>query len=142
NPTSYRAPGADRSRGVSAVIIVIERAAGVGDGVETMRPGGTSDRLAPNRDSEGRRRRPDVRGQVGMVKVNARVDHADHNGIRTWRNVPGLNCADVRAGNPGLAPDYLARIVQPPHLAESSVVGSQLVTDDVIRLDVQRSRNS
>src|SRR5262249_60636316 len=124
NPTSYRAPGADRSRGVRAMIIVIERAGGVGDCVETMRPGWTSDRLAPNRDGEGRRRRPDVRGQVGMVKVNARVDHADHNGIRTCRNVPGLNRINVRVGDPGLAPDYLARIVQPPHLAEPRVVGS------------------
>ena len=126
----------DRPRAVSAMIVVIERGASVGDGVEAMRPRRAIDRLAPDLHAESRRRRPDVRGQVGMVIVNACVDHADHDRRSACRNVPGLSRINVRVGRAGCATDGLACIVQPPKLAELRVVGSQLGLDDVIRLDV------
>ena len=77
-PRRMIASAADRPRAVSAVIVVNAHV-GVGDGVETTRPRRTIDCLAPAtvtlKAAGGDEK---YLGQIGMIKVNARVDHADH----------------------------------------------------------------
>ena len=52
-------------------------------------------------DREGRRRRPDVRGEIRMRVVDAGVDDRDDLRRRTERHVPRLRCVNVGARDAG-----------------------------------------
>ena len=66
---------------------------------------------------------PDVRGQVGVGVIDARVDHRHHHVAAAGRDVPGLGGVDVVAGRPAA----LSRVVQRPLLRELGVVGHRRV---------------
>ena len=89
SPDVVIANGADRACDMRPVAVVVPRIAGVRDRVETMRARGTGDRLAPDGDRELRRRRPDVRRQIGVGVVDACIDNGDDVRTRSRRYVPG-----------------------------------------------------
>ena len=104
-----------------------------------MRACGAGDRPAADGHGEGRRRRPDVRGQVGMLIVEAGVDDADDDASDPveMSQADGARCPRRRSRRP----PTLARIDHSPQLAEIRVVRSRpLCGDDVIGTAYNHSR--
>ena len=128
---------ADRAGYVRAVIVVVHRIAAPRDGVEPMGAGGACDRDAPDDDGEWRRRRPDVRRQVGMGVVNAGINDGDDVRWRPERDVPRFGRANVGARRSCRAAVHnLADILQSPQVRKQWVIRLCKCGDDVIWLGI------
>lgn len=75
---------------------------------------------------------PHVGGEVGMVVVDAGVDHADDDLVRADGGVPRLDGIDVGIGGPAGLPG----VVQPVQLREARVLGRRERVHRVIALCV------
>ncbi len=111
-----------------AVIVIVEGIAGPRDGVVTVR--------ARRAAADAARIGPDVGRKVGMVVVDARVDHADDDVGGPGGHGPGLLGADVGAGRSGDGVDHLPGVLHPPQLAIARIVGDEIGLEDVVWLRV------
>ena len=64
---------------------------------------------------------PDVRREIGVVVVDAGVDHGDDHGPRSGGDIPRRRGIDVGVGKPACLPP----VVEPPQAAEGGIVGKR-----------------
>ena len=122
DPDAVIATGANRARHMSAMPLVVERIACIGDRIEPVRTRRAIDHYAADIDGERRRRRPDVGGQVRMRVVHAGIDDTYDNRSRSGGNVPRFRRIDVCVRDSGNAQDRLTRVVETPQVGEVGVV--------------------
>jgi hypothetical protein len=83
--------------------------------------------------------RQEVRGEVGVRRVHARVEHG-HDRAAADARVPRLGHVRVRVRGTGHPADRLARVEQRPELREVRVVRHERGMPDRVRLGVQDVR--
>ena len=81
---------------------------------------------------------PDVGGEVGVLVVDAAVDHRDDHAPRSRRDGPGLGSVDVGVDH---AP-RLPRVVERPERAERPVVGNGRAGDGEVGLHEGHARRA
>ena len=123
-PDSVVANGSNGARDMRAMKMIVKRIARFRDGVESVRAGGTGDRLPANGDAEAGRRRPDVSCQVRMCVVDAGVDDPDHGVARPERAIPGGDRADVSSGSAGDSTDVCPILCSPHSSGNRGSFGS------------------
>ena len=125
---------ADGSGGVRAVTVIVERIAVVVVGVDSMAIVGPAVVVIIRAvDAAIARVLPDVRGQVFVVVINARVDIRDDHAAAARAQVPGFRRVDICVDRPTLLPG----VIQPPKLRERRVVRADVSVDDVVRFGVK-----
>ena len=127
NADSVRAGGPDRPGDVRAVAVVVERVVVVVHEVPAVDVVDVAvavvvDAVARTARARLARVRPDVRREIGVVPVHARVDHRDDNRRASGRGRPGLGSVDVRIRGSRGGLHRLTGVVQAPELAEERVV--------------------
>jgi hypothetical protein len=83
---------------------------------------------------------PDVRLQIGLAEVDARVDDGHLHVGGPGRLVPGRGRVDVGSHRAGGALDRLARVLHAPLGAEEGVVRDRTRVDVGVRLGVEHAR--
>ena len=106
--------------------LVVHRIAAVREHVVAVRAG--------RADSDAAGIRPDVRGQVGVVVIDSRVDLRDHDRAASGRHIPGRNAPLVGARGSGVAVHGLAGVEITPLQPERRIVRSGILLVHVVGL--------
>src|SRR5438309_10871780 len=77
-----------------------------------------------------------MRSQVRVRIIDAGVDYGDDIRARSFGNVPRSNGADISAGFPRLAQDWLTCVLQSPELTEKRIIGNGDGPDNIVWLNV------
>jgi hypothetical protein len=83
---------------------------------------------------------PHVGREVGMGRVDAGVDDADHDVRKPRADVPGLRGVHVSVRKPRRTVHGLARVLQAPELREEGIVRRPGRAQEVVRLRVANTR--
>src|SRR5207247_3080296 len=83
---------------------------------------------------------PDLRAEVRVRPVDARIDHRDGHTGASGRDVPGLRRVDVRVRRAGKPVDRLPGVVQAPRVRVGRIVRDRLRVHNEVRLGVPDAR--
>ena len=144
-PTPFEPDGPDRPRDVRAVAVVVERVVVVVHEVPAVDVVDVAvavvvDAVARTARARLAWVRPDVRREVGVVPVHARVDHRDDNRRASGRGRPGLGSVDVSIRGSRGGFHCLTGVVQAPELAEERVVRNRVDAVDGVGLGEAHAR--